>query len=49
MVDERPIYELTSYERLMVVVYMLCVDVLLCSFCSQVCFPVCLFERGNSG
>ena len=35
MVDDRTIYELTIYELLMVVVYIFCVDVLLCSFRSQ--------------
>ena len=35
IVDDRTIYELTIYELLMVVVYMFCVDVLLCSFRSQ--------------
>ena len=33
--DDRTIYELTTYEMLMVVGYMFCVDVLLCSFRSQ--------------
>ena len=35
MVDDRTIYELTIYELILVVVYMFCVYVLLCIFCSQ--------------
>ena len=35
MVDDWTIYELTIYELMLVVVYMFCVYVLLCIFCSQ--------------
>ena len=39
IVDDRTIYKLTIYKLLIIVVYMLCVDVLLCSFRSQ-CFSL---------